>query len=314
MAPGRLLLLLASTLALGLAAYSVWVTPPSIPVALLCALGYVILLGVGSMVPRLQMYGEVLYQVPEAAGHLALTFDDGPDPTSTSLVLDVLKARGHRATFFVLGMRAAAHPDLIERMVAEGHSVGIHSYDHYRAYALLPPRAVERDIAGYQEVLTQAGASDIGWFRPPVGQLSPRTFAGLKSSRIDVQNVRQLADALRGDKILLAGNESAALGLLALLFVGAGFLVVIASTNTSIQMIVADEMRGGVMSIRIMGFTLAFPLGSLAQGALADAWGPRQTVTVFGAMLLAFAVYLALKPSLLRTLDAETDAVDVVPR
>ena len=199
MAPGRLLLLLASTLALGLAAYSVWVTPPSIPVALLCALGYVILLGVGSMVPRLQMYGEVLYQVPEAAGHLALTFDDGPDPTSTSLVLDVLKARGHRATFFVLGMRAAAHPDLIERMVAEGHSVGIHSYDHYRAYALLPPRAVERDIARCQEVLTQAGASDIGWFRPPVGQLSPRTFAGLKKADMTVVGWSVKArDGLRG--------------------------------------------------------------------------------------------------------------------
>lgn len=104
------------------------------------------------------------------------------------------------------------------------------------------------------------------------------------------------------------------LALVSLLVSGAGFLAVIATTNTSIQMIVADEMRGRVMSVRIMGFTLAFPFGSLAQGALADAWGPRQTVTVFGAMLLAFAVYLALKPSLLRTLDAETDAVDVAPR
>lgn len=104
------------------------------------------------------------------------------------------------------------------------------------------------------------------------------------------------------------------LALVSLLVSGAGFLAVIATTNTSIQMIVADEMRGRVMSVRIMGFTLAFPFGSLAQGALADAWGPRQTVTVFGAMLLAFAVYLALKPSLLRTLDAETDAVDLAPR
>ncbi len=104
------------------------------------------------------------------------------------------------------------------------------------------------------------------------------------------------------------------LALVSLLVSGAGFLAVIATTNTSIQMIVADEMRGRVMSVRIMGFTLAFPLGSLAQGALADAWGPRQTVTVFGAMLLAFAVYLALKPSLLRTLDAETDAADLLPR
>ena len=72
------------------------------------------------------------------------------------------------------------------------------------------------------------------------------------------------------------------LGLAALLVVGGGFLVVIATTNTAVQMIVADEMRGRVMSVRVMGFTLAFPVGSLAQGALGDWWGPQLTVVIFG--------------------------------
>lgn len=97
------------------------------------------------------------------------------------------------------------------------------------------------------------------------------------------------------------------LGLAALLVVGAGFLAVIATTNTAVQLIVADDMRGRVMSARVMGFTLAFPLGSLAQGALADVWGPQATVIVSGAVLLVFALSLSSRPAILANLDREDD-------
>ena len=100
------------------------------------------------------------------------------------------------------------------------------------------------------------------------------------------------------------------LGLISLLVVGAGFLAVIATTNTAIQLIVADDMRGRVMSARVMGFTLAFPVGSLLQGILADLWGPQATVIAFGALLLIIAIVLASKPDLLRTLDRTDDAPD----
>ncbi|MEM9652217.1 MAG: MFS transporter [Actinomycetota bacterium] len=100
------------------------------------------------------------------------------------------------------------------------------------------------------------------------------------------------------------------LGLLALLLVGAGFLLVIATTNTSLQLIVADEMRGRVMSARVMSFTLAFPVGSLVQGILADVIGPQATVIGSGTFLLLFALYLASKPSTLATLDREDDTPD----
>lgn len=100
------------------------------------------------------------------------------------------------------------------------------------------------------------------------------------------------------------------LGLAALLVVGAGFLAVIATTNTSVQLIVADHMRGRVMSARVMGFTLAFPVGSLVQGALADVWGPQTTVIVAGGCLLAASVVLASKPAMLASLDREDDTPD----
>src|SRR5687768_5518441 len=92
---------------------------PVLPVWALLLIGalYLGILAWGSLAPRLEMYGDVLWRVPEAEGKVALTFDDGPSPLTTPLVLDVLKQRGARATFFVLGSRAEAHPELLARMV-----------------------------------------------------------------------------------------------------------------------------------------------------------------------------------------------------
>jgi MFS family permease len=100
------------------------------------------------------------------------------------------------------------------------------------------------------------------------------------------------------------------LALVTLVLTGAGFLVVVATTNTSIQLIVADNMRGRVISARIMGFTLAFPLGSLAQGVLADLLGPQITVVGAGTCTLLIALYLLSRPGLLATLDRVDDTPD----
>ena len=61
---------------------------------------------------------------------VALTFDDGPDPQFTPPLLDVLKKHNARATFFVMGNKAEAHPQILKRMAAEGHEIGNHSYSH----------------------------------------------------------------------------------------------------------------------------------------------------------------------------------------
>lgn len=102
-------------------------------------------------------------------------------------------------------------------------------------------------------------------------------------------------------------------GLLALFAVGAGFLAVISTTNTAVQMIVADEMRGRVMSSRVMGFTLSFPIGSLIQGALADWIGPRATVIGAGGCLVLAALALSSRPRSLAALDNEDDTPDRAP-
>jgi MFS family permease len=98
-----------------------------------------------------------------------------------------------------------------------------------------------------------------------------------------------------------------AVGLVALVVVGGGFLAVISTTNTAVQTIVADHIRGRVMAFRIMAFTGAYPLGALLQGWIADQVGARVTVAGAGAVLLGAGFVLASRPALLGRLDDPHD-------
>ncbi len=108
---------------------------------------------------------------PDEKG-LYLTFDDGPDPVGTPLVLDLLAAHGCRATFFVTGARAAVHPQLVRQIVEAGHGLGAHFFDHQRL-AGLGRQAIIDELQRTDQVL----GSILGWaprcVRPPYGALSP---------------------------------------------------------------------------------------------------------------------------------------------
>jgi hypothetical protein len=71
------------------------------------------------------------------AGCLALTFDDGPDPVDTPKLLDLLREKNVKATFFVVGKRADQHPEIVRRAWAEGHPVANHTWSHYSLFCLL---------------------------------------------------------------------------------------------------------------------------------------------------------------------------------
>jgi peptidoglycan/xylan/chitin deacetylase (PgdA/CDA1 family) len=88
--------------------------------------------------------------LPLARKELVLTFDDGPWPGTTARVLDALKHECVRATFFLLGRNVAAHPEIARRELAEGHSVGHHSYSHPLLARMAPAKAeaeIDRGIA-----------------------------------------------------------------------------------------------------------------------------------------------------------------------
>ncbi|MFF4651788.1 polysaccharide deacetylase family protein [Streptomyces sp. NPDC001380] len=97
---------------------------------------------------------------------IALTFDDGPDPTWTPRVLDVLRRHHVHATFFVVGTEAAAHPDLVRRITAEGHQLGVHTFTHPDLGGASPWR---RSLELREAQLTVAGAAGVTTplLRPP---------------------------------------------------------------------------------------------------------------------------------------------------
>lgn len=102
---------------------------------------------------------------------LALTFDDGPDPERTPAVLDALAHHGMKATFFLIGERAARHPDLVSRLLAEGHDIGNHSWDH-PSLPTLPPARIREQLTRTRDLLGPPGAR---YMRPPYGNQTPAT-------------------------------------------------------------------------------------------------------------------------------------------
>jgi peptidoglycan/xylan/chitin deacetylase (PgdA/CDA1 family) len=111
--------------------------------------------------------------------HVALTFDDGPDPASTPRFLQLLAEHGVRASFFVLGSRLAAHPELGRRLVAAGHEIAVHGWTH-RPHLLRTPTDTARDLRrAYDRVVATTGVRPRFW-RPPHGI---PTGAGLLAAR-----------------------------------------------------------------------------------------------------------------------------------
>lgn len=112
-----------------------------------------------------------------ARREVALTFDDGPDPVTTPAVLDALREAGMHATFFVIAGRARAHPDLIRRMLGEGHQVEAHAEKHVHAWIRTPWGAALdplRAVRGLSEVTGRP----VRLHRPPHGAYTLGTWLG----------------------------------------------------------------------------------------------------------------------------------------
>jgi peptidoglycan/xylan/chitin deacetylase (PgdA/CDA1 family)/SAM-dependent methyltransferase len=103
---------------------------------------------------------------------VALTFDDGPDPEVTPLLLDLLDRHSVSATFFVTGERAARHPSIIRDILSRGHAIGNHSYHHFPFLMLKGIRTLRREIESTQSLLAGFGIVPLA-FRPPVGITNP---------------------------------------------------------------------------------------------------------------------------------------------
>jgi peptidoglycan/xylan/chitin deacetylase (PgdA/CDA1 family) len=118
--------------------------------------------------------------------HVALTFDDGPDPAATPLFLDLLRRRGVRATFFLLGSQVSKSPRLAADIADAGHEIGVHGWRH-RYLPLRGPIATYEDLAGTKEIIAASSGVNPWLFRPPYGVLS--TAALLSAHRLGLTPV-----------------------------------------------------------------------------------------------------------------------------
>ena len=132
---------------------------------------------------------------------VALTFDDGPGGKTTTALLDGLKARNARVTFFQLGTRAERFPELVARAIHEGHEVGSHTYDHQNLRKL-SLEGVQFEITATNQIIGSVTGGSVGLLRPPYGSYDDRTKAA--GMPIILWNVDTLDWKLKNKDAILA--------------------------------------------------------------------------------------------------------------
>jgi peptidoglycan/xylan/chitin deacetylase (PgdA/CDA1 family) len=188
-----------------------------------------LMLMAASLWPRSTCLGANLVRLPTAAiqrAEVAITIDDGPDPEVTPQVLDILAQRGIQATFFCIGERAAAHPELCHSILAAGHRIENHGARHPTLCSLSGPAGWRREIEGGQHMLQRITGQTPRFYRAVAGlrnpfldpvlhglglQLATWTRRGFDTRERDPEKVlRRLTQSLSAGDILLIHDGHAA--------------------------------------------------------------------------------------------------------
>lgn len=182
----------------------------------------------------------ILTHLPAQEPIVALTFDDGPSLETTPRILDVLEHHHAQATFFVLGEQVRRHPDLVRRIVAEGHDLGIHG-DTHRPFVLLTAAQVREEIVCARAAIRQAypEAADVVWLRPPYGFKT--LFLPRKTRR---QGCRMVAWSLDSQDYRSDDAAAIALRVLSRLRPGAIVLLHDGATNRASADALPEILRG----------------------------------------------------------------------
>lgn len=182
-----------------------------------------------SLSPRSGLLGPNVTQLDDVAaarGEVALTFDDGPDPRATPAVLELLDSRGARASFFCIGRRARAEPELVRAIVAAGHTIENHTEHHSNLFCFYGPRRLAGEIDRAQRSLAAGAGRLPGWFRAPAGLRNPWLDRVLASRGLELVSwtrrgydavdsnadrvLRRLTRGLSGGDVLLLHDGSSA--------------------------------------------------------------------------------------------------------
>jgi peptidoglycan/xylan/chitin deacetylase (PgdA/CDA1 family) len=129
------------------------------------------------VLPRLSGVGD--------PAHVALTFDDGPDPVSTPPVLDALDALGWHATFFCLGSQVRRSPGLTQELVQRGHELAVHGDTHV-SHLRRPVTSTVPDLIRARDTIEAVGGASVRWFRPPYGAVSSATLVAARRAGLQL--------------------------------------------------------------------------------------------------------------------------------
>jgi peptidoglycan/xylan/chitin deacetylase (PgdA/CDA1 family) len=121
----------------------------------------------------------------DGANCVALTFDDGPDPVDTPKLLDLLREKNVKATFFVVGKRADQHPEIVRRAASEGHLIANHTWSHYSLFCFLTPSHLHTEIERGTESVRRSCGFRPRLFRSPVGLRHPLLRPYLKAAGLE---------------------------------------------------------------------------------------------------------------------------------
>jgi peptidoglycan/xylan/chitin deacetylase (PgdA/CDA1 family) len=119
-----------------------------------------------------------------AHNHIAITFDDGPHIEFTPQILDVLKHYEAKATFFCIGKHTKNHPELVNRIISEGHIIGNHTFTHSNNFGFFKTEAVLDELRKTNATIQSITGLDVKLFRPPFGVTNPRMKKVLSSIQL----------------------------------------------------------------------------------------------------------------------------------
>lgn len=119
------------------------------------------------------IYNDLVWDVPTTEREIFITFDDGPVPDATNIALDILRDYEVKATFFCIGDNVRKHPDVFQRVIAEGHGIGNHSLNHLNGWKY-------NDYSYVKNVLECARLVDSKLYRPPYGKIKRSQSAALR--------------------------------------------------------------------------------------------------------------------------------------
>lgn len=116
---------------------------------------------------------------------IAITFDDGPHPEFTLKAIELLKKYNAKASFFCIGKNAEKYPELVKKILSEGHVIGNHSFSHINGYGFLSFKKVLADIEQGQEVFKRITDLKLQFFRPPFGVTNPNISKAVKKIQLN---------------------------------------------------------------------------------------------------------------------------------